>query len=194
MPEISSISSHKKQFINEASILRLRPFPIPEIGDDESFYLYLQCQKVLYEALNHNHDEVAILYALGSHEEAIIKGSVEAVALRSNTKAGELLDRPDEKVLILVHNHPKDTSFSIEDYSEFLLDFKLKTMVVVTNSGQQFFMTKTEDYDRAGAVKALIKITVEADKNKDGKLTRSEAIHSAKEFAKVAYNYGIRIE
>ncbi len=37
MLKVNSISSHKKQFINEASLLRLRPYIIDEIGEDESF-------------------------------------------------------------------------------------------------------------------------------------------------------------
>lgn len=52
MLKVNSISSHKKQFINEASLLRLRPHIIDEIGEDESFYLYQKCQSVLYYALN----------------------------------------------------------------------------------------------------------------------------------------------
>ena len=46
MLKVNSISSHKKQFINEASLLRLRPYIIDEIGEDESFYLYQKCQSI----------------------------------------------------------------------------------------------------------------------------------------------------
>ena len=73
-----------------------------------------------------------------------------------------------------MHNHPTDSAFSIEDYSEFLLYGKLKIMVVVTNSGEQYYMTKTECFDRNAAVKKLIEITKICDHNNDGKLNRSE--------------------
>lgn len=70
MLKVNSISSHKKQFINEASLLRLRPYIIDEIGEDESFYLYQKCQSILYYALNHNNcNEVALVYSINSHEE-----------------------------------------------------------------------------------------------------------------------------
>lgn len=193
---VGSISSHKKQFINEASILRLRPYVIDEIGDDESFYLYQQCQKLLYDALSKNGcDEVALVYVLGSHEEGnLIMGTQTNTDLESDTKTQQLLNKNDEKVCILIHNHPTDSSFSIEDFSEFMLYSKLKVMVAVTNSGNQYFMTKTETYNRKAAVKKLIELSRACDHNNDKKLTRSESVQVAKEFAKVAYSFGIRIE
>lgn len=196
MLKVNSISSHKKQFINEASLLRLRPYVLDEIGDDESFYLYQKCQTVLYYALNRNNcDEVALVYALGTHEEGnLIKGTRTNTDLESDTKTQELLHKPDEKICVLVHNHPTDSSFSIEDYSEFLLYGKLKVMAAVTNSGEQYYMTKTDNYDRNRAIKKLIEITRICDHNNDGFLNRSESVQAAKEFERVAYAFGIRIE
>lgn len=177
-------------------MLRLRPYIIDEIGEDESFYLYQKCQSILYYALNQNDcNEVAFVYAINSHEEGnMIKGSQTNTDLESDTKTYELLNRRDDKVCILVHNHPTDSAFSIEDYSEFLLYGKLKVMVVVTNSGEQYYMTKTECFDRNTAVKKLIEITKMCDHNNDGKLNRSESVQAAKEFERTAYVFGIRIE
>lgn len=162
----------------------------------ESFYLYQKCQSILYYALNHNNcNEVALVYSKNSHEEGnMIKGSQTNTDLESDTKTYELLNRNDNKVCVLVHNHPTDSAFSIEDYSEFLLYGKLKIMVVVTNSGEQYHMTKTEYFDRNAAVKKLIEITKMCDHNNDGKLNRSESVQAAKEFERVAYVFGIRIE
>lgn len=69
-----------------------------------------------------------------------------------------------------------------------------KIMVVVTNSGEQYYMTKTEYFNRNAAVKKLIEITKMCDHNNDGKLNRSESVQAAKEFERVAYVFGIRIE
>ena len=60
MLNVGSISSHKKQFINEASILRLRPYVIDEIGEDESFYLYQQCHYGDSQKAEQGRDEHAI--------------------------------------------------------------------------------------------------------------------------------------
>ena len=94
MLKVSSISSHKKQFINEASLLRLRPYIIDEIGEDESFYLYQKCQSILYYSLNHNNcNEVALVYSINSHEEGnMIKGTQTNTDLESDTKTYELLN------------------------------------------------------------------------------------------------------
>ena len=161
-----------------------------------SLFTFIKNVKVLYYALNKNNcNEVAIVYAINSHEEGnIIKGTQSNTDLESDTKTQELLNRKDDKVCVLVHNHPTDSPFLIEDYSEFLLYGKLKVMVVVTNSGEQYYMTKTEYYDRSAAVKKLIEITKMCDHNNDGKLNRSESVHAAKEFERVAYVFGIRIE
>ncbi len=196
MLKASSISSHKKQYINEASILRLRPYVIEELGDDESFYLYQKCQKILYDALNENGcNEVALVYVKDTHEEGnLIIGTETNVDLESDTKTQELLHANDDKICILVHNHPRDTSFSIEDYAEFLLYGKMKVMVAVTNSGEQYYMTKTNWYDRQQAIKKLVAITKDCDRNEDGKLTRAESIEAARKFEKIAYTIGIRIE
>lgn len=67
-------------------------------------------------------------------------------------------------------------------------------MVAVTNSGEQYFMTKTVNYNRREAVRKLIEISKKCDRNHDGKLTRSESVQAAKQFEKVAYAFGIRIE
>lgn len=55
-------------------------------------------------------------------------------------------------------------------------------------------MTKTENYNRKLAVKKLIEITKMCDHNNDGKLNRSESVQAAKEFERIAYTLGIRIE
>jgi hypothetical protein len=196
MLRVNSISSHKKQFINEASILRLRPHVIDEIGDDESFYLYQKCQSILYEALSKNNsNEVALVYALESHEEGkLILGTQTGAELESDTKTQQLLNRDDGAVCVLLHNHPTDSAFSVEDYAEFMLYAKLKVMVVVTNSGEQYYMTKTEYYDYEAAVRKIIAITKGCDHNGDGILTRAESVQAANEFERIAYTVGIRVE
>jgi hypothetical protein len=196
MLNVGSISSHKKQYINEASILRLRPLVIDEIGEDESFYLYQKCQSLLYDSLSKNNcDEVALVYTLENHEEGnLILGTQTNTDLEIDTKTQQLLKKNDNKICILLHNHPTDLSFSIEDYAEFILYRKLKVMVAVTNSGNQYYMTKTDSYKRGIAVKKLIDITKKCDHNNDGKLTRSESIQAARQFEKEAYTFGIRIE
>lgn len=196
MLNVGSISSHKKQFINEASILRLRPYVIDEIGEDESFYLYQQCQRLLYYALTRNvSNEVALVYTLNDHDEGnFILGTQTNTDLEADTKTQQILNKNDGNICILLHNHPTDSSFSIEDYAEFLLYAKIKVMVAITNSGEQYFMIKTDNYNRKNAVKKLIQISKNCDRNNDGKLTRSESVQAAKQFEKIAYTIGIRIE
>jgi hypothetical protein len=67
-------------------------------------------------------------------------------------------------------------------------------MVVVTNSGEQFYMTKTENYNRVAGSKKIIEITKACDHNKDGYLTRAESVQAANEFERIAYTIGIRVE
>lgn len=64
----------------------------------------------------------------------------------------------------------------------------------MTNSGEQYYITKTEYFDRNAAVKKLIEITKICDHNNNGKLNRSEPMQAAKEFEWVLYAFGIKIE
>jgi hypothetical protein len=75
-----------------------------------------------------------------------------------------------------------------------MLYAKLKVMVVVTNSGEQYYMTKTEYYDYEAAVRKIIAITKGCDHNGDGILTRAESVQAANEFERIAYTVGIRVE
>lgn len=77
---------------------------------------------------------------------------------------------------------------------EFLLYGKLKVMAAVTNSGEQYYMTKTDSYDRKLAIRKLIEITKICDHNSDGFLNRSESVQAAREFERISYTFGIRIE
>lgn len=54
----------------------------------------------------------------------MIKGTQTNTDLESDTKTYELLNRKDDKVCVLVHNHPTDSAFSIEDYSETYITLK----------------------------------------------------------------------
>lgn len=77
---------------------------------------------------------------------------------------------------------------------EFLLYGKMKVMVVVTNSGEQYYMIKTKNYDYMTATSRFARIVKSCDHNGDGIMTRSESVQAAKQFEKIAYTLGINIE
>ena len=59
------------------------------------------------------------------------------------------------KDLFLMHNHPRNNSFSIDDVVEFFGEDSLKSMSVVKNNGKIEVLTKLTEYDRIDLIREL---------------------------------------
>lgn len=55
-------------------------------------------------------------------------------------------------VVIVLHNHPSLSKFSLEDVKFFLSNETVKMMVVVTNLGNISYLVKKENYSRKKAI------------------------------------------
>ena len=65
-----------------------------------------------------------------------------------NTVANHLITASLECVVIILHNHPSLSKFSLEDVKFFLNNGTVKMMVVVTNLGNISYLVKRENYNR----------------------------------------------
>ena len=54
--------------------------------------------------------------------------------------------------MIILHNHPSLSKFSLEDVKFFLNNGTVKMMVVVTNLGNISYLVKRENYNRKKAI------------------------------------------
>ncbi len=63
--------------------------------------------------------------------------------------------------LLFFHNHPKNTVLSERDLNTFLSSDSVKTVSVITNNGRQYFLTKTEGFEKEKALNEYDRIFTE---------------------------------
>ena len=129
----------------------------------ESEYLMLQelAKEVLMVSKNENDsNEVALTYSLdyrnliaeGKEFIGVALGDEHSVDPCMNTVAYHLITTSIQCVVIVLHNHPSLSKFSLEDVKFFLSNGTVKMMVVVTNLGNISYLVKKENYSRKKAI------------------------------------------
>ena len=115
-------------------------------SDDICEKIHQEHQKLLKTSMMEN----------GSKEVAFI--------LNSDMTGKRVLHGTDDKIefgafygkdLFLMHNHPRNNSFSIDDVVEFFGENSLKSMSVVKNNGKIEVLTKLTEYDRIDLIREL---------------------------------------
>lgn len=107
-----------------------------------------------------NSNEVAITYSMDSAERiqrgeeyiGVALGGEHEVDPISNTTAYHLVSSAKECIVIVLHNHPSLSDFSLTDVQFFLQYASVKMMVVVTNLGSISYLVKGHRYVYENAV------------------------------------------
>ena len=143
-------------------------------------------------------NEVAITYSLdsaklieqGEKYIGVALGAEHDVDPLSNTTAYHLISTSRDCVVIVLHNHPSLSDFSLSDI-QFLLKYEtVKMMVVVTNLGSISYLVKNKKYDFG---KAITLFNEAVDKN--NKANNLKDLQDAADyFLKNSYNVGIDYE
>jgi fructose/tagatose bisphosphate aldolase len=193
--EMAKKRDHKIMITDEAinKVPRIQYKGIPENEYDNIQDLARNVLKISKEENDSN--EVAITYALESllyiqEDEDYIGvaiGGEHGVDPLNSTLAYHLIKGKGKCVVIVLHNHPSLSDFSLTDV-EFLIQYdRIKMMVVVTNLGSITYLVKTDKYDYYKAVELIntaISINNEAKNLKDLQ-------DAADYFLKNCYNVGI---
>lgn len=169
---------------------------IPEVEYDNIWNL---AKNVLLMSKDENNsNEVAITYSLDSAELiergekyiGVSLGSEHDVDPLSDTTSYHLVSSARDCVVIVLHNHPSLSHFSLSDI-QFLLKYQaVKMMVVVTNLGSVSYLVKNQKYDFQKAV-TLFNEAVDIN-NKADKLKKLQK--AAEYFLKNCYNVGVEYE
>lgn len=158
--EMSKKRDHKIMITDEA----IRKVPLIKYKEiPESEYLMLQelAKEVLIISRDDNDsNEVALTYSLdyrnliakGKEFMGIALGDEHSVDPCMNTVAYHLITASLECVIIILHNHPSLSKFSLEDVKFFLKNGTVKMMVVVTNLGNISYLVKKESYNLKKAI------------------------------------------
>jgi hypothetical protein len=193
--EMAKKRDHKIMITDEAidKVPRIKYKNIPESEYDNIQDLAKSVLKISKDENDSN--EVAVTYSLGSDKLiekgeryiGVALGSEHAVDPLSDTTAYHLVCSAEECVIIVLHNHPSLSDFSLTDV-QFLLRYEnVKMMVVVTNLGSISYLVKGTSYNQKDAI-ALFNKAV--DKNNDAKDLK-DLQDAADYFLKNSYNVGI---
>lgn len=188
-----------KIMITEEAINKVPRIQYRDIPEEEYDNLWDLSKNVLKISKNENNsNEVAITYSLES-EKLIEKGekyigvslgAEHDVDPLSNTTAYHLISTAGNCVVIVLHNHPSLSNFSLSDI-QFLLKYEtVKMMVVVTNLGSISYLVKGQKYDFKKAV-TLFNESVDKN-NRANSLKRLQ--DAADYFLKNCYNAGINYD
>lgn len=151
--EMAKKRDHKILITDEA-IEKVPRIEYKNISESEYDIIRELAKKVLLISKNEkNSNEIAITYSMNSashiHEDQYIGvaiGYEHGVDPISNTTAYHLVTSAKECIVIVLHNHPSLSDFSLSDV-QFLLNYaSVKMMVVVTNLGNISYLVKGEQY------------------------------------------------
>lgn len=174
-------------------IPRIQYRDIPESEYDNLWDLAKNVLKISMEENDSN--EVAITYSLSSAKLikqgekyiGVALGTEHDVDPLSNTTAYHLISSAEECVVIVLHNHPSLSDFSLSDI-QFLLKYEtVKMMIVVTNLGSISYLVKSKKYNFDKAV-ALFNEAVDKNNRANNLKDLQDA---AAYFLKNSYNIGI---
>ncbi len=152
--EMAKKRDHKIMITDEAieKVPRIKYKNIPE-----SEYNTIQelAKNVLRISKNENDsNEVAITYSMDSAKHiqkdeeyiGVALGSEHEVDPISNTTAYHLVSSAKDCIVIVLHNHPSLSNFSLSDVQFLLRYASIKMMVVITNLGSISYLVKGKGY------------------------------------------------
>lgn len=158
--EMSKKRDHKIMITDEA-IKKVPRIEYKNIPESEYDIIRSLAQDTLRIAKDENDsNEVAITYSLDSAKRiekgedyiGIALGGEHEVDPISNTTAFHLLSSAKDCIVVILHNHPSLSDFSLSDV-QFLLKYaSVKMMVVVSNLGKITYIVKNEKYNYEKAV------------------------------------------
>jgi hypothetical protein len=193
--EMAKKRDHKIMITDEAinKVPRIQYKHIPKNEYDNIHELAKSVLKISKDENDSN--EVAVTYSLrsdklierGERYIGVALGGEHSVDPLSDTTAYHLIHSEKECVIIVLHNHPSLSNFSLTDV-QFLLEYdNVKMMVVVTNLGSISYLVKMTNYNQKEAVVLFNKSVLKNNNAKDLKDMQDAADY----FLKNSYNVGI---
>lgn len=132
--------------ITEKSIEKVPLINISGYNDEYCEYVQRKHKELLeYSRDNNAGNEVAFIVDKDMVEREPIIGDDEKISF------GGLYGRD----LFIMHNHPRNNSYSIDDIVEFFGGSNVKSLSIVKNNGKVEVLTKLMEYDRMTTIKEL---------------------------------------
>ncbi len=193
--EMAKKRNHKVMITDEA-IRKVPRIQYKNIPESEYNIIQELAKNVLQISESENNsNEVAITYSMDSAELiqkgeeyiGVALGSEHSVDPISSTTAYHLVSSAKDCIVIVLHNHPSLSDFSLSDI-QFLLQYAgVKMMVVVTNLGNISYLVKGNKYAYDKAVTLFNEAVSSNNEARDLKGLQKAADH----FLKNCYSVGI---
>lgn len=158
--EMAKKRDHKIMITDEA-IKKVPRIQYKNIPESEYNTIQELARNVLQISKDENNsNEVAITYCMDSTERiqrgeeyiGVALGSEHEVDPISNTTAYHLVSSAKECIVIVLHNHPSLSDFSLSDVQFLLRYTSIRMMVIVTNLGSISYLVKGKGYSYENAV------------------------------------------
>ncbi len=146
----------KKIYITDQAIDKVRYVDIPTHTKEENQFIQEQHKALLKDA-KENNDSNEVAYLLKDGKVTKVYGDQDSVSFVPGEKATELLFNSKPNTIIMLHNHPGQSSFSLTDLYLFIFNNSIKTLTIVTNKGQTKYLTKTKEYCKSTCIDCIKK-------------------------------------
>lgn len=162
----------KKVYITDIAVEKVPKVSFGGISDEMAGTVQQAHKDMLRFAKEQNDsNEVAGLLDLNTGERLpFVKGDSVSVNLEADADSYHWLRTKPDKSLLLLHNHPGQSYYSMQDVAEFLRNDSIHSISIVTNQGKVWTLSKGDTYDRTKAFKMLSELANNSndwDKNID---------------------------
>lgn len=174
----------KKVSITDIAIQKV-PLVAPNGADHQTAFFIQETHKELprFAQTQNTSNEVACLLDLTTGEKLdFVKGDQVSVDVEADAASYHWLQSKSPKSLMLCHNHPGQSYFSMNDISVFMYYPQIKSLSIVTNQGKVWHITKLDRFDFDEARRAMENAIIKSKGNGD------KAVDL---FLKECYNYGV---
>ncbi|MDY5203689.1 MAG: hypothetical protein SPH66_06990 [Gemmiger sp.] len=174
----------QKVAITDIAIQKV-PLVAPHGADHQTAFFIQETHKELLRFAQKQNDsnEVACLLDLTTGEKLdFVKGDQTSVDVEKDATSYHWLRAKKPNSVMVCHNHPGQSYFSMNDISVFMHYNSVGAMSIVTNQGKVWTISKTAKFDFAAAKESMNRAIAESSGNKD---------RAIEIFLKECYNYGV---
>lgn len=148
----------QKVFITEQAIQKV-PLVAPNGADYQTALFIQETHRDLLRFAQSQNDsnEVACLLDLTANERLpFVKGDQTSIDIEKDAASYHWLRSNPPRSVMLCHNHPGQSYFSLQDVAVFLKNDSIGTMSIVTNQGKVWTISKTAHFDCTRAFGELL--------------------------------------
>ena len=135
---------------------------IPTLSDVENRNIQLMHKQLLEDAMKNNYSN-EVSYILSKNGVSKIYGTENSIDFAKSHETELLLKLSPERSLDVLHNHPKGSTFSMEDIDFFVRTNSVRSLTIVTNQGKVMYLIKTKKVSIQKMVESLYNLTYSND-------------------------------